>query len=234
MLVFRGIQKTTLIDFPGRVACTLFLPGCDFRCPFCYNITLVLGQETGVEITEKEALDFLQGRKGFLDGVCITGGEPLLHSGLLGFCKKAHALGLLVKLDTNGSMPEELERLIKEKAVDYIAMDIKAPPEKYSEAAGAKVDIAKIKRSARLIMESGIDYEFRTTVVPALHSEADLLEIGEWLKGARRFFLQQFNPNVPLLGRSLEGSRTYSEAELQGFAEKLRKFFKHAEVRAGA
>jgi pyruvate formate lyase activating enzyme len=232
LLVFKGIQKTTLIDFPNQVACTLFLPKCDFRCPFCYNASLVFDRDTGVCISEDEALDFLAERKGFLDGVCVTGGEPTLHPGLIGFCEKAKKIGLLVKLDTNGSNPDVLQLLIAAKAVDYIAMDIKAPLAKYSEAAGVKVDTAKIRKSVDLIRGSGVEYEFRTTVVPALHSEADLLEIGKWLKGSERFFLQQFNGSVPLLGKGLEGSRNYSEKELKEFAGKLKQFFRRVEVRA--
>jgi len=231
MLVFKGIQKTTLIDYPKQVACTLFLPKCNFRCGFCYNPQLVLEKETGVTISEREALSFLCERKGFLDAVCITGGEPTLHAGLLGFCKKLKKRGLLVKVDTNGSMPDVLRRLIGAKAVDYIAMDIKASPGRYSEAAGVKVDMEKIRESAGLIMKSGVEYEFRTTVLPSLHTEADLVEIGTWLNGARQFFLQQFNPNVPLLEKSLGGSGTYSEKELSAFAESLRGFFGSVGVR---
>lgn len=231
MLVFKGIQKTTLIDYPKKVACTLFLPKCNFRCPFCYNPLLVLEGETGVSIPEKQAFSFLDERKNFLDAVCITGGEPLLHSGLLGFCKKAKEKGFLVKADTNGSMPQELKRLIDGKAVDYIAMDIKAPLEKYDASAGVQVDKKAIQESVALVKESGLEYEFRMTAVPALHSAGDLLAIGEWLRGSRKFFLQQFNPSVPLLDKKLEGSKTYSNEELQKFAASLQKFFGEVGVR---
>lgn len=231
MLLFKGIQKTTLIDFPGKVACTLFLPKCDFRCPFCYNRQLVFDEDTGIEISEKEALGFLKERKGFLDGVCVSGGEPLLHAGVLEFCKKVKKLGLVVKLDTNGSRPALLKKLLEEKLLDYVAMDIKAAPKKYGEAAGTKVDLGAINESIQLLMNSGIDYEFRLTVVPKLHSKEDLLAIGNWVKGAKRFFLQQFNSNVPLLDSSLEGTKAYSSAELLAFAEMLCPFFKETKVR---
>jgi len=231
LLVFKGIQKTTLIDYPKKVACTLFLPKCDFRCPFCYNKQLVLEEGTGVEISEKEALSFLKQRKNFLDGVCISGGEPLLHPEVEGFCRKAKELRLLVKIDTNGSRPKLLKKLLEENLVDYIAMDIKATPEKYCKAAGVKADLGAIKESARLIMDSGIDYEFRMTVVPILHSKEDFAKIGNWLNGAKRFFLQQFNSNLPLLDKSLEGTAPYSREELLAFAKILAPFFKEVGVR---
>jgi pyruvate formate lyase activating enzyme len=231
LLIFKGVQKTTLIDFPGKVAATLFLPKCNFRCPFCYNAQLVLNKETGAKITEKEALSFLRDRRKFLDGVCITGGEPMLHAGLPAFCKKAKRLGLLVKIDTNGSKPEMLQKLIAAKAVDYIAMDIKATKEKYGKAAGTGVDLQKIQRSIDLIKKSGIEYEFRITVVPALHSRDDLIAIGEWLQGAKQFFLQQFDSSVPLLDKKMQGSRAYSKEELLQFALELRPFFEHVAVR---
>lgn len=231
MLIFKGVQKTTLIDFPSKVAATLFLPKCNFRCPFCYNAQLVLDKETGVKITEKEALCFLRDRRKFLDAVCISGGEPMLHAGLPAFCKKTKRLGLLVKIDTNGSKPEMLQKLIAAKAVDYIAMDIKAAKEKYNEAAGARVDLQKIQRSIDLIKKSGVEYEFRITVVPALHSKADLIAIGEWLQGAKLFFLQQFDSSVPLLDKKMQGSRAYSREELLQFAAALKPFFERVAVR---
>ncbi len=231
MLIFKGVQKTTLIDFPGKVAATLFLPKCNFRCPFCYNAQLVLNKETGVTITEKEALRFLRDRRKFLDAVCITGGEPMLHALLPAFCKKAKRLGLLVKIDTNGSKPEMLQKLIAAKAVDYIAMDIKGAKEKYNEAAGARVDLQKIQRSIDLIKKSGVEYEFRTTVVPALHRKADLVAIGKWLQGGRQFFLQQFDSSVPLLDKKMQGSRAYSKQLLLQLAAALKPFFEHVAVR---
>lgn len=231
MLVFKGIQKTTLIDFPGRVACTLFLPKCNFKCPFCYNRQLVFDEKTGIEISEKEALSFLKERKNFLDGTCITGGEPLLHPEIEGFCRKVKELGLLVKIDTNGSMPKLLKKLLEEKLVDYIAMDIKASPKKYSLAAGTKVDLDAIKESIGLIMDSGIDYELRMTAVPCLHSKEDFEEIGKWLKGAKRFFLQQFSPSMPLLDPKLEKTRPFSREEMLSFAGIMKPFFKEVAVR---
>ncbi len=231
LLVFKGIQKTTLIDFPGKVASTLFLPKCNFHCPFCYNRQLVLERGTGVEIPEQEALDFLKDRKGFLDGVCVTGGEPLLHEGLETFLAKVKEFGLLVKLDTNGSRPAFLKELLSKKLLDYVAMDIKAAPKDYDRAAGTRVDLGAIRESVELVKKSGVDYEFRTTVVPSLHSAESLVEIGQWLNGSRRFFLQQFNSDSPLLDKALEKTRSFSGQELESFAQSLKTFFKEVHVR---
>ncbi len=229
-LVFKGIQKTTLIDFPGQVACTFFLPKCNFKCGFCYNPGLVFDAETGTRISEKEALAFLDERKNFLDGACISGGEPTLHKGLPGFLAKVKAKGLLVKLDTNGSNPEMLKALLEKKLVDFVAMDIKASKEKYSLVCGTKIDLEKISESIELIKKSGIDYEFRATVVPLLE-EKDLLEIGKWLNGSKKFVLQQFHNEMPLLDKNLQKLSPYLPEQLKKFAEKLKPFFEKIEVR---
>ncbi len=231
MIIFKGIQKTTLIDFPGKVACTLFLPKCNFRCPFCYNKQLVFDEDTGVEITEAEVFDFFKERKGFLDGVCITGGEPTLHKDLPLFLEKTKALGFLSKLDTNGTVPEMLKILLKKNLLDYISMDIKSSKKEYETAAGVKVDLKKIEESISLIRKSGIDYEFRTTLVPKIHQEQDVLEIGQWLKGSKLFFLQQFNSNIDLLDSKLQGTGSFSVEELENFAKTLKPFFDKVGVR---
>jgi len=231
MLVFKGIQKTTLIDFPGEVACTVFLPKCNFRCPYCYNAALVFGQETGASIPENELFDFLDKRKGLLDGVCITGGEPTLYAELSEFCKKLKEKGFLVKLDTNGTNPEMLRKLIGKKLVDYIAMDIKAPLRKYNEVANVKVDVVAIEKSAKLVMESGLRYDFRTTILPKFVSKEDLLEIGMWLKGAKMYALQQFSPEGDLVDKSLRNAKRYSMEQLQEFASALKPFFEKVELR---
>jgi len=231
LIIFKGIQKTTLIDFPGKVACTLFLPKCNFRCPFCYNKQLVFDEDTGVEITEAEVFDFFKERKGFLDGVCITGGEPTLHKDLPLFLEKTKALGFLSKLDTNGTVPEMLKILLKKNLLDYISMDIKSSKKEYETAAGVKVDLKKIEESISLIRKSGIDYEFRTTLVPKIHQEQDVLEIGQWLKGSKLFFLQQFNSNIDLLDSKLQGTGSFSVEELENFAKTLKPFFDKVGVR---
>lgn len=187
-----GLNKTTLLDYPGCVAATIFLGGCNFRCPFCHNGDLVLksGQMMGFE--EKEVLAFLKKRRNVLEGVCITGGEPTLHAELPEFISKIKELGYLVKLDTNGSNPEMLKSLVKEKLIDYVAMDVKAPLTKYEKACGVAVDVEKIKQSVEFLKQGEIPYEFRTTVVKELHTGEDILEIGRYLRGASKYFLQSY------------------------------------------
>ena len=186
----QGLQKMTLLDFPGRVACTVFLGGCDFRCPFCHNGELLDGSAPAV-MDDQELLRFLKGRQGLLDGVAITGGEPLLRKDLPDLLRAIRELGFAVKVDTNGNHPDALEGLLREGLVDYIAMDIKNSPEKYALTAGVKsLDIAPIRRSISTLMESSLPYEFRTTVVDELHAAEDFEAIGQLNSGARDYFLQ--------------------------------------------
>ena len=187
-----GLQKMTLLDFPGRVACTVFLGGCDFRCPFCHNYELATGEAPAL-MDADEFFDFLKKRRGLLDGVAITGGEPCLHRDLPDFMRRVRELGFGVKLDTNGAHPEMLRRILAEGLSDYIAMDIKNSPAKYAVTAGIEtLDLGAIKESVHLLLTSGADYEFRTTCVAEFHEDADFEAIGAWIKGARRYFLQIF------------------------------------------
>ena len=188
----KGLQKTTLLDFPGKVACTVFTAGCNFRCPFCHNASLVISPDISDLISEEEIFSFIKKRRGILDGVCITGGEPLLQRDIEEFMKKIRELGLAIKLDTNGAYPERLKSILDAGLVDYVAMDIKNSKEKYALTAGADVDIDKISESARILMNSDLQYEFRTTVVRELHSSDDMISIGEWIAGASKYFLQSF------------------------------------------
>ena len=199
MIKIGGLQKTTLIDYPGKVACTIFLSGCNFRCPFCYNAEMVLPEKIKRQpvIPEKEVFAFLKDRQGLLEAVCITGGEPTINADLPVFIRKIKKLGYLVKLDTNGSNPVMLKKLIAQKLVDYVAMDIKAPlggksPNAYKDATGGKANIEKIKKSIEIIKQSGVDYEFRTTVVPGIHEKEDILELARMIAPAKKFFLQNF------------------------------------------
>ena len=188
-----GFQKLTLIDYPGKLAATVFTVGCSFRCPFCHNPELVLGSQFSVHSDkEKEFFKFLKTRIGKLDGVCITGGEPTIQPDIIEFIKKVKKLGFAVKLDSNGTRPDVLRRVIREKLVDFIAMDIKNHLEKYDKTTDTKVDKERIRLSVDLIRNSGINYEFRTTVVPGLHVEEDFLAIAQWLKGAKAYWLQEF------------------------------------------
>ena len=199
-----GLQKMTLLDFPGRVACTVFLGLCDFRCPYCHNFELVDG--TAVPLMEEEEFfSFLSKRKGLLDGVAVTGGEPTIHADLPEFVRRIRSLGFPVKLDTNGYHPDMLRRLLEEKLIDYAAMDIKNSPEKYASTAGREtLDLSPVRESIALLMGSGTDYEFRTTVVKEFHEQRDFEEIGKMIEGAKRYFLQCFTDRetVPFSGLS--------------------------------
>ena len=190
---FYGLQKLTLLDYPGNMAATVFTGGCNFRCPFCHNRSLVFLNENDSEIANEDIFDFLKSRNKILDGICITGGEPLLHKGITAFIKRVRDLGLKVKLDTNGSNFEALRRLIDEKLVDYVAMDIKNSPEKYAMTIGLEnYDLSEIEKSKNYLLENHVDYEFRTTIVREFHEPEDLKKIGEWIRGAKHYYLQNF------------------------------------------
>ncbi len=213
-----GLQKLTLLDFPGKVACTVFTAGCNFRCPFCQNASLVLPERFGVPVGEEELLSFLRRRRGILDGVAITGGEPMLHADLPELLAKIRELGFLVKLDTNGSYPDRLGHVIDEGLVDYVAMDIKNAPSLYAATAGLHaLDISAVDRSRSLLLEGRVPYEFRTTVVRGLHTRESLLEAAEWIAGASAWFLQQYRSSGEILSAS--GLDAFSDAEMRAFAD---------------
>ncbi len=202
-MIFNGFQKMTLLDFPGRVACTLFAGGCNFRCPFCHNAGLVLGEDME-SYPETEILDYLSKRQGLLDGVCITGGEPLLRPDLKEFIIKVRALGYAVKLDTNGSLPERLRELIEEGLIDYVAMDVKSSMSGYGRAVGIKgFDTSAVEESIDLLLEGRVDYEFRTTVAHPLHTVEDIEALCRRIKGAKRYFIQNFVDSGNLIGDGL-------------------------------
>ena len=201
---FYGLQKLTLLDYPKKTACTLFTGGCNFRCPFCHNALLVTDIDNSCTYSEEEILEFLSKRKGLLDGVCITGGEPLMHRDIAEFIKKVKDMGYRVKLDTNGTFPERLKELLENKLVDYVAMDIKNSKEKYAETAGTEnISLSDIEKSINLLKSADIDYEFRTTVVRELHTEEDIRKIAEWLCGAKKYFLQNFEDSGNLIGENM-------------------------------
>lgn len=223
-----GLQKMTLLDFPGRVACTVFLGGCDFRCPYCHNFELVDG--TAPAIMEEGALfDFLKKRRGLLDGVAVTGGEPTLRSDLPELLRGIKALGFAVKLDTNGGHPERLRAILEEGLADYVSMDIKNSPEKYAATCGLEtVDLAPIRESVGLLMSGQTDYEFRTTVVDELHAAEDFEAIGRWIAGARRYFLQAFTDRdtVPF-----GGLHAPSGEKMRRYAEIMRQYVPETQLR---
>ena len=223
-----GLQKLTLLDYPGKVACTAFLGGCNLRCPFCHNGALVL--EPGPPIlTGEELLAFLARRRGLLDGVCITGGEPLLHPDLPRLLEAVKGLGFCLKLDTNGGFPRALEDVIARGLVDYVAMDIKNSLARYPETAGVPgLDTAPYRESAALLLEGRVDFEFRTTVVRELHDEDSFRAIGPWLAGARRYFLQSFVDRDTVL---TPGLHPCSRAEMEAFAAIVRPYIPQVELR---
>ena len=197
-----GLQKMTLLDYPGHVACTVFLGGCDFRCPYCHNFELAEGKAPAV-MEEEELYSFLEKRRGLLDGVAVTGGEPCLRPDLPQLLRGIRALGFKVKLDTNGGRPRMLESILSEGLADYVAMDIKNSPGKYARTVWVPgLDLTPIRESVKLLKEGNVDYEFRTTVVDEMHAEEDFEAIGRWIAGARRYFLQAFadRDTVPVGG----------------------------------
>ena len=195
-----GYQKTTLLDYPGHVAATIFTGGCNFRCPFCHNADLLLKPDKASPITEEEIFTFLQKRKNVLSGICITGGEPTLQSDLTDFIRKVRDLGYKIKLDTNGYRPDVILALLKDNLLDYIAMDIKSGFSNYANVSGVpNLDISKIKESISIIENSGIDFEFRTTVVKDLHCEQDFYEIKEMLSSDSSYFIQSFKDSGNIL-----------------------------------
>ena len=212
-MILKGLQKTTLLDFPGKLACTVFTGGCNFRCPFCHNASLVTRPSDVEEISTESFFSYVSKRKNLLDGVCITGGEPLLNKDIEDFIVRIRGLGLLIKLDTNGAFPDRLESLLDKGLIDYVAMDIKNSPEKYALTAGLKdgFDISAIQRSIDIIMKKAPDYEFRTTVVRELHDENDIRNITEWLQGARKYFLQKYVDSGDIL---CGGYSAYSDSEM--------------------
>jgi len=227
-MIIKGLQKLTLLDFPTKVACTVFTGGCNFRCPFCHNGTLVSDPKQFPTIEIPDLLSFLDKRKGILDGVCITGGEPLLNKDIAELLREIKARGYGVKLDTNGSYPELLESLIDEGLVDYVAVDIKSSKEKYHLLAGTDKFNDNVSKTVSLLLSGKVDYEFRTTVVRELHELSDFEDIGKWITGAKRYYLQLFKDSGDLLG---EGYSAYSEDDMRAALEIVKKYIPTAEIR---
>lgn len=226
-MIIAGFQKTSLVDYPKHICATIFTAGCNMRCPYCHNAKLVSFKQDNI-ILEEDVLSYLEEKKHLLDGICITGGEPTLQKDLLSFILKVKSLGLKVKLDSNGSTPAILEKLIP--YVDFVAMDIKQVPGKYSETVKAPILPEDIMKSISLLQESGVDYEFRTTVVPECTSKEDILAIGKLLKGSKKYCLQQFVPSKEMFDTTL--SKRFSKEELEALASILSKDISLVEVRA--
>lgn len=216
----KGLQKTTLLDFPEKLACTVFTGGCNFRCPFCHNASLVLTPSKVENISEEDFFSYISKRKGMLDGVCITGGEPLLSPDIEEFIKKIRSYGLLVKLDTNGSFPDKLEHLLDEGLLDYVAMDIKNSKQKYAMTAGVDSFPSEIEKSIDIIIKKAPDYEFRTTVVRELHNTQDIIDIASRIKNAKKYFLQSYVDSGDTI---IEGFSAYSATEMLKILENTKK-----------
>ncbi|WP_138263796.1 anaerobic ribonucleoside-triphosphate reductase activating protein [[Clostridium] hylemonae] len=228
-MVIQGLQKLTLLDYPGKVACTIFTAGCNFRCPFCHNALLVVDTYKNEEITQEEVSAFLKKRMGVLDGVCVTGGEPLIQSDIEPFLRQIKEMGYAVKLDTNGSFPDKLKRLVEEKLVDYVAMDIKNSQESYGKTIGIRdYDIRNIHRSVQYLLSDAVPYEFRTTVVLEFHQRSDFESIGRWIRGAQRYYLQQFVDSGDLIQEGLHG---YNREIMEQALEVVEKYVQTAEIR---
>ena len=224
-----GLQKTSLLDYPSTISAIIWTVSCNFKCPFCYNKNLVEGKSE--PIREDEILSFLKSRKGMLEGIVISGGEPLLQEDIIDFTKKVKDLGYLIKIDTNGMYPEKLKELIDKKLVDYVSMDVKAPKKKYDQLAGTKTDISKIEKSIDIIRNHAPDYEFKTTFAPNLLDKKDLVEIAKWLDGSKRFYLQQFKGDTPLISSELNNISPYPKEDLIKTLEEIKPFFKNCDVR---
>ena len=224
---FCGLQKLTLLDFPGRMACTVFTGGCNLRCLFCHNSSLVLSDAPS--FSEEEVLSYLASRKGLLDGICVSGGEPLLHPSLGDFLARVKEMGFLVKLDTNGCYPRALKDLVSKGLVDYIAMDVKNCPARYAETVGVSdFDLTPVRESISYILEGNVPYEFRTTVVRELHTEDDLLATAQWIAGAQKYALQSFVDSGAVL---TEGLSAWDKDALYRVAERIRSIIPKVEVR---
>lgn len=227
-MLIKGLQKTTLLDYPGKVACTVFTGGCNFRCPFCHNASLVLHVDTEDSIEEQELLAFLKKRSGILDGVCITGGEPLLQPDIERICERIHELGLLVKLDTNGSFPKRLAQLIDKGLIDYVAMDVKNSKEEYARTCGLSKFPQEVDTSIHLLMSAPIPYEFRTTVLREFHSPESMKALAQWIQGADKYFIQGFQDSGDLIGHDLSA---FTPEEMQKLLQIVKPYVPCAELR---
>ena len=226
-MFIKGIQKMTLLDYPGKCACTVFLAGCNLRCPYCHNASLVTGQPPEA-MTEEEFFSFLARRKGLLDGVCITGGEPTLRKDLPDFIRKIKQMGYLVKLDTNGSNPELLRQLIEEKLVDRVAMDIKNSPELYTPTCGGREILDHVRASVSILMEARVEYELRTTCCKPFHTLEAMESIGKWLSGTKEYYLQAFVDSGDLVGTGVSG---FTKEEMEALRQAVLPYIPGTRIR---
>ncbi len=230
MLKIGGWQKVTLIDYPGKLAASVFLVGCNFLCHYCHNPELIKFEPDKEYLSNQAFFDYLKKRQGVLEAVCVSGGEPLLFTEVTDFLQKIKNLGYKIKLDTNGTNPNFLQELIDKKLIDFIAMDVKASLENYSQVCGVKVDINKIQKTIKIIMNSGLDYEFRTTVLPKFHNLEEIAKIAKIIKGAKIYFLQNFSNKITL-NPDLANEPSFSDQELQKLKKIALKYVKNCQIR---
>jgi len=224
-----GFQKTSLLDYPDKISSIVWTIGCNLNCPFCYNTELV--HETAQSIDVKQIITHLKKRKGIIEALVISGGEPFLQKDLDLFCKKIKKINILIKVDTNGTFPDKLNELIENKLVDYIAVDIKAPKNKYAKLTGGKIDIKDIQKTIDILQKSQIDYEFKTTIVPKFLTKKDILEIGKWLKGSKKYYLQQFKNEMPVLSEELKYVKPYDKKYIFEIIEEIKPLFEYCNAR---
>ena len=228
-MIIKGLAKLTLLDYPGKVACTVFTGGCNFRCPFCHNASLVIRPGDVDAIDEEDFFSFLQKRHGVLEGVCVTGGEPTLMPDLEAFLERIKLYGYSVKLDTNGSFPEKLAALVEARLVDRVAVDIKNSPESYGKTVGIEnFDLSPIRQTVEYLKSGAVDYEFRTTVVNELHSEADMESIGRWIEGANAYYLQQFIDSGDLIGTDLSAPE---KTRMESYLAIVKQYVSNSHIR---
>ena len=227
----KGLQKVSLLDFPGEICSSIFVGGCNLRCRYCYNRDLVLNPGSIPVISTDEIFAFLGSKSSLLDGVCVSGGEPTLQEELPDFLMEIKKMGLKVKLDTNGTRPEVISRLLEEDVLDYIAVDVKGPPAKYSYITGNNIDHAKLKETIALLKNSRVEQEFRTTVIPGLLKEEDLLSIAKEIAGCRRYVLQQFSPRSSIIDPALLSLKPYSREKVAEMARMCHKYVETLELR---
>jgi pyruvate formate lyase activating enzyme len=229
-----GFIKTSLLDWDGHVVASLYLPGCNFRCPFCHNKDVVLDPDSFDAVPFTEVEEYVRSNAEFLDGIVVTGGEPTIHRDLPELLKRIKELGMQVKLDTNGTDPDMLRDVIEAGLVDFVAMDLKAPlNERYDDLAGVSVDLGKIKRSIEVLETSGVEHEFRTTVVPILLTAQDIEAMAAYIGGTKRFALQQFRPERTL-DPNLSAIKPYSKAAILGMAENAKQYVRKVVIRGDA
>ena len=229
-MLISGLQKLTLLDFPGHVACTVFTGGCNFRCPFCHNASLVLPERLAQDTDEESVLSFLKMRVGILDGVAVTGGEPLLQKDITDFLKKIRDMGYKIKLDTNGSFPEKLREIVEAGLADRVAMDIKNSPELYGVTVGrADLDIRPMEESKNFLLEGSVEYEFRTTAVKGLHTEETIRAAAQWIRGAKEYYLQQYKDSGDVIAAS--GLGAFDEKEMHALADAAAPYVPSVQVR---